>query len=95
MKCQDLFSLKNKKWKILKCHLLQILLGTLRVKHRACWIKIFVKKKKKKKKKLHFFFRLILFQKIAFDILYQTLLLGENRKGLSFVVSEFDKRVQV
>ena len=28
MKCQDLFSLKNKKKKI-ECHLLQILLGTL------------------------------------------------------------------
>ena len=29
MKCQDLFSLKKKK---IECHLLQILLGTLRVK---------------------------------------------------------------
>ena len=32
MKCQDLFSLKNKKKKNLECHLLQILLGALRVK---------------------------------------------------------------
>ena len=30
MKCQDLFSLKNKK-KIFECRLLQILLGALRV----------------------------------------------------------------
>ena len=32
MKYQDLFSLKNKKMKILASHLLQILLGALRVK---------------------------------------------------------------
>ena len=31
MKYQDLFSLKNIKIKILECHLLQILLGALRV----------------------------------------------------------------
>ena len=33
MKYQDLFSLKNKKIKILYCHLVQILLGVLRVKN--------------------------------------------------------------
>ena len=31
MKCQDLFSLKNKKKKFFECRLLQILLGALRV----------------------------------------------------------------
>ena len=31
MKCQDLFSLKNKKKNNLECHLLQILLGALSI----------------------------------------------------------------